>query len=442
MFDELATRLDGALKKLRQRGVLTESMIKEGLREVRRVLLEADVNFQVTRDFLARVQERAVGEAVLKAVAPGQQIVKIVHDELANLFGEGRPTLATAPSGPSVILMVGLQGSGKTTSAAKLARRLGREGSTPMLAACDLQRPAAIEQLETLGRQIGVPVCSGEFGGDPVAAAVAARERAREAKHRVLIVDTAGRLQIDEPLMAELGRIKEAVGPVEILLVADAMTGQEAVKIAQGFDDALGITGVLMTKMDGDARGGAALSIRGVTGKPIKFVGVGEGVDDLDTADPQRLAGRILQMGDVVGLVERAQVAIDEEEQAKLQEKVLGQGRFTLEDFLVAMRQVQKMGPLEQLLKLIPGANRMKIPAANLDPKRFRHVEAIILSMTPAERKKPEILNGSRRARIAKGSGRPVSEVNRLLKQFKEMQKFMKQMKGMMGGGGLPGMPM
>ena len=442
MFDELATRLDGALKKLRQRGVLTESMIKEGLREVRRVLLEADVNFQVTRDFLARVQERAVGEAVLRAVAPGQQIVKIVHDELANLFGEGRPTLATAPSGPSVILMVGLQGSGKTTSAAKLARRLGREGSTPMLAACDLQRPAAIEQLETLGRQIGVPVCSGEFGGDPVAAAVAARERAREAKHRVLIVDTAGRLQIDEPLMAELGRIKEAVGPVEILLVADAMTGQEAVKIAQGFDDALGITGVLMTKMDGDARGGAALSIRGVTGKPIKFVGVGEGVDDLDTADPQRLAGRILQMGDVVGLVERAQVAIDEEEQAKLQEKVLGQGRFTLEDFLVAMRQVQKMGPLEQLLKLIPGANRMKIPAANLDPKRFRHVEAIILSMTPAERKKPEILNGSRRARIAKGSGRPVSEVNRLLKQFKEMQKFMKQMKGMMGGGGLPGMPM
>ena len=442
MFDELATRLDGALKKLRQRGVLTESMIKEGLREVRRVLLEADVNFQVTRDFLARVQERAVGEAVLKAVAPGQQIVKIVHDELANLFGEGRPTLATAPSGPSVILMVGLQGSGKTTSAAKLARRLGREGSTPMLAACDLQRPAAIEQLETLGRQIGVPVSSGEFGGDPVAAAVAARERAREAKHRVLIVDTAGRLQIDEPLMAELGRIKEAVGPVEILLVADAMTGQEAVKIAQGFDDALGITGVLMTKMDGDARGGAALSIRGVTGKPIKFVGVGEGVDDLDTADPQRLAGRILQMGDVVGLVERAQVAIDEEEQAKLQEKVLGQGRFTLEDFLVAMRQVQKMGPLEQLLKLIPGANRMKIPAANLDPKRFKHVEAIILSMTPAERKKPEILNGSRRARIAKGSGRPVSEVNRLLKQFKEMQKFMKQMKGMMGGGGLPGMPM
>ena len=446
MFDELGTKLDGALKKLRQRGVLNESMIREGLREVRRVLLEADVNFKVTRDFLGRVQERALGESVLKAVSPGQQIVKIVHDELAHLFGEGPPTLAKPVSGPAVILMVGLQGSGKTTSAAKLARRLGREGATPMLAAVDLQRPAAIEQLQTLGRQIGTPVYSGEFGGDPVAAAIEARNQAVAAKHSALIVDTAGRLQIDDALMDELGRIKEAVQPSEILLVADAMTGQEAVAIAQGFDEALGITGIVMTKMDGDARGGAALSIRGVTGKPIKFIGVGEGMDDLDIADPARLAGRILQMGDVVGLVERAQVAIDEEEQAKLQEKVLGQGRFTLEDFLVAMRQVQKMGPIDQLLKLIPGASRMKLPAGAMDPKRFTHVEAIILSMTPEERRRPEILNGSRRARIAKGSGRPVSEVNRLLKQFKEMQKFMKQMKGMMGGtggmGGIPGMPL
>jgi signal recognition particle subunit SRP54 len=443
MFDELGTKLDGALKKLRQRGVLTEPMIKEGLREVRRVLLEADVNFQVTRDFLGRVQERAVGESVLKAVSPGQQIVKIVHDELANLFGEGRPTLAEASPGPSVILMVGLQGAGKTTTVAKLARRLGREGRTPMLAACDLQRPAAIEQLQTLGEQVGAQVFAGEFGGDPVAAALEARELAVEGKHSVLIVDTAGRLQIDEGLMDELGRIRDAVQPTEILLVADAMTGQEAVTIAKGFDDALGITGVVMTKMDGDARGGAALSIRGVTGKPIKFIGVGEGLDDLDTADPQRLAGRILQMGDVVGLVERAQVAIDEEDQAKLQEKVLGKGRFTLEDFLVAMRQVQKMGPLDQLMKLIPGAGKMKIPAANMDPKRLKHVEAIILSMTLEERRNPKVLNGSRRARIAKGSGRPVSEVNRLLKQFKEMQKVMKQMKGMMGGGGggMPGMP-
>jgi len=369
--------------------------------------------------------------------------VKIVHDEIAHLFGDGRPTLAKPVSGPAVILMVGLQGSGKTTSAAKLARRLGREGATPMLAAVDLQRPAAIEQLQTLGRQIGVPVYAGEFGGDPVAAAIEARNQAVATKHSALIVDTAGRLQIDEAQMNELGRIKEAVQPSEILLVADATTGQEAVTIAQGFDEALGITGTVMTKMDGDARGGAALSIRGVTGKPIKFVGVGEGMDDLDTADPERLAGRILQMGDLVGLVERAQAAIGDEEQAKLQERVLGQGRFTLEDFLVAMRQVQKVGPIDQLLKLIPGASRMKMPNGAMDPNRFKHVEAIILSMTLEERRRPEILNGSRRARIAKGSGRPVSEVIRLLKQFREMQKFMKQMKGMMGRmGGIPGMPL
>ena len=444
MFDELGTKLDGALKKLRQRGVLTEPMIKEGLREVRRVLLEADVNFQVTRDFLGRVQERALGEQVLKAVSPGQQIVKIVQDELANLFGDGSPTLERAPSSPTVILMVGLQGAGKTTTTAKLAKRLGREGRTPMLAACDLQRPAAIEQLQTLGEQIGAEVFAGEFGCDPVAAALEARERAIELKHQMLIVDTAGRLQIDETLMDELGKIRDAVKPAEILLVADAMTGQEAVTIAKGFDDALGITGIVMTKMDGDARGGAALSIHSVTGKPIKFIGVGEGLDDLDTADPQRLAGRILQMGDVVGLVERAQVSFDQEEQEKLSKKVLGHGRFTLEDFLVAMKQIQKMGPMDQLMKLIPGASKMKIPAANMDAKRFKHVEAIILSMTLEERKNPKVLNGSRRARIAKGSGRPVSEVNRLMKQFKEMQKMMKQMKGMMGGmggGGMPGMP-
>jgi signal recognition particle subunit SRP54 len=442
MFDELSRKLDGALAKLRQRGVLTEPMIKEGLREVRRVLLEADVNYVVTRDFLGRVQERALGESVLKAVSPGQQIVKIVHDELARLMGEDRPTLEWASSPPTVILMVGLQGSGKTTSAAKLAKRLARQGRSPLLAACDLQRPAAIEQLQTLGEQIDVPVHAGTFGGDPVATALEARDRARNDRHQVLVVDTAGRLQIDEALMTELGRVKDAVAPSEILLVADAMTGQEAVKIAQGFDEALGVTGVVLTKMDGDARGGAALSIRGVTGKPIKFVGVGEGVDDLDSADPERLAGRILQMGDVVGLVERAQAAIDEDEQRALAEKALGKGRFTLEDFLTAMRQVQRMGPMDQLLKLIPGAARLSIPAAQLDPKRFKHVEAIILSMTPAERRNPDILNGSRRARIAKGSGRPVAEVNRLLKQFKEMQKFMKSMKGMMGGmGGMGGMP-
>jgi signal recognition particle subunit SRP54 len=441
MFDELSNKLDSVLGKFRQRGVLTEPMVKDGLREVRRVLLEADVNFKVTRDFLSRVQERALGEDVLKAVSPGQQIVKIVHDELAALMGEGRPEMKWSSSPPTVIMVVGLQGAGKTTSAAKLARRFDREGRKPMLAACDLQRPAAVEQLATLGEQISIPVHKGEFGGDPVKTARAAVQAARDQGRNTLIVDTAGRLQIDAPLMDELRRIKSELEPQEILLVADAMTGQEAVRIAQGFDEALDISGVVLTKMDGDARGGAALSIRGVTGKPIKFVGMGEGVNDLDSADPERLAGRILQMGDVVGLVERAQMAIDEEEQEKLQQKMLGKGRFTLEDFLVSMRQVQKMGPLDQLMKLIPGMGKLKIPGGQVDPKRIKHVEAIILSMTPLERQRPEVINGSRRARIAKGSGRPVSEVNRLLKQFKEMQGFMKRMKGMMGGmGGMPGM--
>jgi signal recognition particle subunit SRP54 len=303
-----------------------------------------------------------------------------------------------------------------------------------MLAACDLQRPAAIDQLRTLGGQIDVPVHAGEFGGDPVATARAAVDAARAQGRSVLILDTAGRLQIDETLMDELRRIEAAVEPTEILLVADAMTGQEAVRIAEGFDQALGLTGIVLTKMDGDARGGAALSIRSITGKPIKFVGMGEGIDDLDAADPERLAGRILQMGDVVGLVERAERSMDMEEQVQLQEKMLGGGKFTLEDFLTAMRQVQRMGPLDQLLKLIPGASRMKIPGGQMDPKRMKHVEAIILSMTPQERRNPRIINRSRRARIARGSGRPVAEINRLLKQFGEMQTFMKSMKGMMGG--------
>ena len=436
MFDELGEKLDGALKKLRQRGVLTEPMVKEGLREVRRVLLEADVNFKVTRDFLGRVQDRALGEETLRAVSPGQQVVKIVHDEIAHLFGEARPTVEETSRGLTVVLIVGLQGVGKTTTAAKLARRFARDGKRPMLVACDLQRPAAIEQLQTLGEKIGIEVFKGEFGGDPVATALAARKHAVESNYSVLVVDTAGRLQIDETLMEELTRIREVLEPHEILLVADAMTGQEAVTIAQGFEDALGLTGIVMSKMDGDARGGAALSMRSVTGCPIKFLGVGEGIDDLDQADPTRLAGRILQMGDVVGLVERAQVAVDEEQQAQLQKQMMS-GRFTLEDFLAAMSQIQRMGPLDQLMKLIPGAKRMKIPAGNMDPKRFKHVEAIILSMTPQERQDPKILNGSRRVRIAKGSGRSVAEVNRLLKQFKQMQKLMKQMRGMIGGSGL-----
>ena len=430
MFDELGQKLDTVLGRFRQRGLLTEPMIKEGLREVRRVLLEADVNYKVTRDFLTRVQARALEAPVLKSVSPGQQIVKIVHDELARLLGDERPTLAYASSPPTVFMVVGLQGSGKTTSVAKLARRLLKEGREPMLAACDLYRPAAVEQLQTLGQKVGVPVYAGEAGGDPVAVAKEAYAAAKEQGRPVLIVDTAGRLQIDEQMMDELKRIKAELKPQEILLVADAMTGQEAVNVAQGFEDALDLTGVVLTKMDGDARGGAALSIHGVTGTPIKFVGTGESIADLEPTDPQRLAGRILQMGDVVGLVEKAAEAFDEGEQAKLEKKVLGKGRFTLEDFLGAMRQVQKLGPLEQVARMIPGVGK-KLPVGAVDPKRIKHVEAIILSMTPKERRKPELLNGSRRARIARGSGRPVAEVNRLMKQFKEMEKFLKQMKGL-----------
>jgi signal recognition particle subunit SRP54 len=430
MFDDLSKKLDGVLAKFRQRGLLTEPMVRDGLREVRRVLLEADVNYQVTREFLKRVQEKALGDTVLKSVSPGQQIVKIVHAELVTLLGgEASSSLEWAPVPPTVVMLVGLQGSGKTTTVAKLAKRLNRQGKKPLMAACDLYRPAAVDQLVDLGEQMDLPVHRGEPGDDVLAVARGALARAKAERKQVLLLDTAGRLQIDEPMMNELTALKEEFQPQEILLVADAMTGQEAVNIAEGFDEALDVTGFILTKMDGDARGGAALSIYGVTGKPIKFVGVGEGVDALDSADPHRLAGRILQMGDVVGLVERAQATMDVEEQARLEQKVLGKGRFTLEDFLATLRQIQRMGPLEQLVKLIPGVGS-KLPTGNMDPKKMKHIEAIILSMTPKERHKPDILNGSRRARIARGSGRPVSEVNRLLKQFKEMQKIMKQVRG------------
>ena len=433
MFEDLSDKLDGVLSKFRQRGMLTEPMIKDGLREVRRVLLEADVNYQVTRDFLKRVQEKARGDKVLKSVSPGQQIVKIVHDELVTLLGgEASGGIQWDSIPPTVVMVVGLQGSGKTTTVAKLAKRFARQSKKPLMAACDLYRPAAIDQLVDLGEQVGLPVHAPDgTAAAPVEVAREALARARSERKQVLLVDTAGRLQIDEPMMNELRALKKELEPTEILLVADAMTGQEAVNIAEGFDEALDVSGVILTKMDGDARGGAALSIYGVTGKPIKFVGVGEGVDALDSADPERLAGRILQMGDVVGLVERAEATMDMEEQARLEEKVMGKGKFTLEDFLSTLRQVQRMGPLEQLVKLIPGMGS-KLPTANMDPKRIKHIEAIILSMTPEERQKPEILNGSRRARIARGSGRPVSEVNRLLKQFKEMKKLMKQVKGFM----------
>ena len=431
MFEDLSRKLDGVLGRFRQRGLLTEPMIRNGLREVRRALLEADVNFKVTREFLNRVREKAMGERVLKSVSPGQQIVKIVHDELARLIGgEGETELAWSPAPPTVIMLVGLQGSGKTSTAAKLAKRLARQGRPPLLAACDLHRPAAVDQLRVLGKRAGVPVHYEEGAVDPVEVARASHRAARSMKAHALIVDTAGRLQIDRPLMDELATIKDALDPREILLVADAMTGQEAVRIAEGFDRVLGVTGFVLAKMDGDARGGAALSIHGVTGKPMKFVGTGEGLDALEAVDPRRIAGRILQKGDVVGLVERAQAVVDAGEAAALHEKVLGRGRFTLEDFLAAMRQVQKMGPLDQLLKLVPGMPR-GLSSSDVDPKKIKHIEAIILSMTPDERRRPAILNGSRRKRIARGSGRPVAEVNRLMKRFAEMEKMMRKMKGL-----------
>jgi signal recognition particle subunit SRP54 len=420
-------------------------MIREGLREIRRVLLEADVNFQVTREFLKRVEEKALGERVLRAVSPGQQLVKIVHEELTAMLGEKRVGLTLAPVPPTVIMMVGLQGSGKTTTAGKLARKMKREMRQTRLVACDVYRPAAVEQLQTLGEQVGVPVYAEPGSKDVLGIARRALEEAKRERDRVVIFDTAGRLQIDEEMMDELRRLKQLVQPDEILFVADGMTGQEAVKIAEGFNQALDVTGVVLTKMDGDARGGAALSIYGVTGKPIKFLGVGEKLDGLEDFHPERMAGRILQQGDVLALVERAEQGIDREAAAKLERKVMGSGRFDLEDFLTAMRQLQNLGPLEGLLKLLPGVNNKMLRNVKVDPQRMKHIEAIILSMTPDERKRPEMLNGSRRARISRGSGRPVQEINRLLAQFKDMQKLMKQMKGLQGmmprGGGMPRLP-
>jgi signal recognition particle subunit SRP54 len=441
MFDELSEKLDAVFARLRGRGVLTEADIKEGMREVRRVLLEADVNFQLTREFLERVEQKAAGVSALRSVSPGQQLVKIVHDELASMLGERREGLRIGTVPPGIVLVVGLQGSGKTTTAAKLARKLKVEGKPPRLVAADVYRPAAIDQLETLSKQVGVPIHLERDSTDVVKIAKRGIEEGRRARDRVVIIDTAGRLQIDDEMMNELRRLKDAVKPDEILFVADGMTGQDAVKIAKGFDDALGITGVVLTKMDGDARGGAALSIYGVTKKPIKYIGVGEKIDALEEFHPERMAGRILQMGDIVSLVEKAQESFDEEEARKLEKKVKKEG-LDLEDFLTSMKQMQKLGPLEGVLKLLPGVNAKMLKQANLDPRRMKHIEAIVLSMTKEERKNPGILTGSRRARISKGCGRPVSEVNRLLEQFREMQKMMKKM-GKGGGGrmGFPGMP-
>jgi signal recognition particle subunit SRP54 len=426
MFDELSEKLEAAFSRLRGRGVLTEADIKDGLREVRRVLLEADVNFALTREFLERVEAKAVGVSQLRTVSPAQQLVKIVHDELAGMLREQREGLKLSSVPPTVVMMVGLQGSGKTTTAAKLARRLKLESRPTRLVAADVYRPAAIDQLETLGKQLDIPVYADRTTKDVVKIVKQGIDHARRARDRVVIIDTAGRLQFDEEMMKELVRVKEAVHPDEILLVADGMTGQEAVRIAQGFDQALGVTGVILTKLDGDARGGAALSIYGVTKKPIKYIGVGEKTDALEEFHPDRMAGRILQMGDVLSLVEKAQESFDADEAKRLEKKVRKEG-MDLNDMLVAMRQMQKLGPIEGILKMLPGVNSKMLKQANLDPKRMKHVEAIVLSMTPEERKNPAIINGSRRSRIAKGSGRPTNEVNRLLEQFKDMQRMMKK---------------
>src|SRR6266853_6137017 len=439
MFTALSERLTATLKRLTGRGVLSDQDVTEALREIRRHLLEADVSFEVTTGFVERVRERAVGVIAVKSVSPGQQVAKLVHDEIASLLGGTKRTLEFAPVGPTVILLVGLQGSGKTTTAAKLARRLKLEQKAPALVAGDVYRPAAAEQLRQLGEQIGVPVFGGtdDVGarhGVPLRVPDLVRNALREAESaraRTVIVDTAGRLQIDAEMMDELKALKAAVAPKEVLLVADGMTGQDAVKMARGFHEGVGLTGVILTKLDGDARGGAALSIHGVTGVPIKYVGVGEKTDALEPFDPVRMAGRILGQGDVVALVEKAAAHVDAEAAQRLEQKVRSKKGMDLQDFLIALKQMQSMGPLKQVLGLLPGINAKALQGVSLDDKRLKHVEAIVLSMTPEERADPGVLSGSRKQRIAKGSGRTVQEVNRLLEQFQQMRKMSKFMKRM-----------
>src|SRR3989441_655621 len=431
MFTALSEQLTGVLNRLRGRGVLSESDVADALREIRRHLLEADVSFEVTRGFVERVRERAIGALQVKAVSPGQQVVKLVHDEIATLLGGSKAGLEFASVGPTVILLVGLQGSGKTTTAAKLARRLKLEQKAPALVAADVYRPAAAEQLWQLGGQIDVPVLGKRETGNVVKLVQDALREAESVRARTVIVDTAGRLQIDAAMMDELKALKAAVAPREVLLVADGMTGQDAVKIARGFHDAVGLTGVILTKLDGDARGGAALSIHGVTGVPIKYVGVGEKTDALEPFDPVRMAGRILGQGDVVALVEKAAANVDAEAAKRLEQKVRSKKGMDLQDFLVALKQMQSIGPVKQVLGLLPGVNATALKGVSMDDKRLKHVEAIVLSMTPEERTDPTVLSGSRKLRVAKGAGRPVQEVNRLLEQFQQMRKLSKFMKRM-----------
>ena len=425
MFEGLVDKISGAFKKLRNSGKLTESDVKAGMREIKLALLEADVNFKVVKDFIAKVSERAVGSDVLESLMPAQQIVKIVHEELITLMGTANSKLVMAPKSPTVVLMCGLQGSGKTTHTGKLALMYKKQGKSPLLVACDIYRPAAIKQLQVVGEKAGVKVFE-KGTQDPVKTVKEALKHAKEYGHDLVIVDTAGRLHIDEALMEELRRVKEAAEPTETLLVVDAMTGQDAVNVAQSFNELLDISGVILTKMDGDTRGGAALSVRHITGKPIKFIGTGEKLDNLEPFYPDRMASRILGMGDVLSLIEKAQSAYDDKQAEELERK-FRESSFTLEDYLEQFGQLRNMGSLEQLMGMIPGVNASKFKDAKIDEKAMDHLEAIILSMTKYERVHPEVLNSSRKKRIAAGSGRSVEEINRLLKQFEQTKDIMKK---------------
>ena len=427
-FENLSEKLQNTFKKLRGKGVLTEADINEAMREVKLALLEADVNFKVVKEFVAQVKERAMGTAVLESLTPGQQVIKIVNDQLVELMGGTNSKLTYSPSGFTVLMMVGLQGTGKTTTCGKLAAYLKKNGKKPMLAACDIYRPAAIDQLEVVGRTVDVPVFTDRDNRVAEDIALKARKEAEKKGFDVLIVDTAGRLQIDEELMEELVRVKKAIKPHEILLVVDALTGQDAVNAAEGFNEKLGIDGIVMTKMDGDSRGGAALSAKKVTGKPVKFIGIGEKFDALEPFHPERMASRILGMGDMLSLIEKAQESYDEEKAAKL-EKKLRKNEFTLEDFLDQMGEVQKMGGIGKMLEMLPGVNSKSVSDDEIEKseKEFRQMEAIICSMTLEERRNPSLLNASRRKRIAAGSGQPVSKINGLIKKYEDAKKLMKQ---------------
>jgi signal recognition particle subunit SRP54 len=444
MFDSLSGKLQNAFRNLRGLGKISEANIGDSLREVRLALLEADVNFKVARDFIERVKTKALGAEVVQTIQPGQQIIKIIHDELVELLGSSNAGLNLSGN-PSCILMVGLHGSGKTTSSGKLARLLHKQGRQPLLVAADVYRPAAMDQLETLGKQVEIPVFLKRGETDVLKIAREALDFARANNRNTLIFDTAGRLQIDEPLVQELVRLRDLVKPQEILLVLDAATGQEAVNVATHFDQALAISGSILTKLDGDARGGAALSMKAVTGKPIKFAGVGEKLEDFEPFHPERMASRILGMGDVVSLVEKAAEAVDLDDAKRMEEK-MRKGQFTLEDFLEQLRQMKKLGPLENIVGMLPGGSEaLKGADLSKQEKEFKHMEAMICGMTPQERKSPQILNAKRRIRIAKGSGVSVTELNTMLNKFGQMQQMMKKMgkfSKMMArmGGGMPGM--